>query len=111
MAKQKNGALNLARNNDLKEKYDRIFEIEKEKIDNETRLNVNNFEILEREKKDANIRELGRSELQIMKDKKQILLQKELQTLQETYKKRLNSYELQLKEKLSKEKEVIRIML
>jgi len=107
VAKQKNDTINMARNSDLKEKYERIFEIEKERIDNETRVNINKFEIMEREKKDANLKELKNSELQVMKDKKQILLQKELQVLQETYKKRLNSYELQLKEKLSKEKETI----
>jgi len=106
VAKQKTGALQMARNSDLKEKYDRKFEIEKEKIDNEMRRNLNDFEVDERSKKDESIRELEKAELQVIKDKKQIMLQKELQGLQETYKKRLSAYEIQLKEKLSNEKQV-----
>ena len=106
VAQKRRASLTLAKENDLKEIYDKKFELEKTKLENEFSANLKNFEDSEKVKKDEILDDIKSAELSIEKDKRKMIMQKEIDKLKDNYQRRLTVFEVQLKDRLNNEKKV-----
>ena len=91
---------------ELREKFQRQLEIEKKKIEVEQMKNLKDFEEKERAYKDLEINRMQEEELQIEKEKKQILNKNKLDDIKFNLDKRLDNYKKAMCLKLEVEKNV-----
>lgn len=96
----------LAKEAEFKEEYDKKLEQGKKEIDDEVAVRLREYEEAERAKKEKVVQLHRENELKLEKDKKQLVYQGEIEKLLGNYKRRLDTYEKQLKEKFNSEKQV-----
>lgn len=107
VAQKRRESLNLTKQNDLKEIYDKKFEIEKTKIDNEFANSLKSYEDAEKAKKDDMLKDIKHAELSLEKDKRKMVIQTEVDKIKEGYQRRLTLLEAQHKDHLNNEKKVL----
>lgn len=97
----------LAKESEFKEEYDKKLDLGKKDIDDDIAIRLREYEESERLKKDKLVQLHKENEFKLEKDKKQMVYQGEIEKLVGNYKRRLDTYERQLKEKFDAEKQVI----